>query len=135
RGAGLGDRRWRDLLERHDAAVRAELGRHAGAEVKTVSDGFLATFSGPARAIGCARAIAAAVRPFGLEVSTRSSSSCLYSSASMRKSANAPRTSRWLAAIPASPVQLPGSGPPTTTYSMSGCAHSAELWSPRSQSA
>jgi len=68
RAAELGDRRWRDLLERHDAAVRGELGRHAGAEVKTVGDGFLATFSGPARAIGCAQAIAAAVRPFGLEV-------------------------------------------------------------------
>jgi class 3 adenylate cyclase len=68
RAAELGDRRWRDLLERHDATVRAELGRHGGREVKTVGDGFLATFSGPARAIGCARAIAASVQPLGLEV-------------------------------------------------------------------
>jgi len=68
RASELGDRRWRDLLERHDAAVRTELGRHGGREVKTVGDGFLATFSGPARAIGCARAIAASVQSLGLEV-------------------------------------------------------------------
>jgi class 3 adenylate cyclase len=48
--------------------VRRELGRHHGREVKTTGDGFLATFDGPARAIGCARAIADGVRPLGIEV-------------------------------------------------------------------
>ena len=52
----LGDRRWRDLLERHDAIVRRELAVHRGREVKTMGDGFLATFDGPARAIRCAAA-------------------------------------------------------------------------------
>jgi class 3 adenylate cyclase len=66
--ARLGDRRWRDLLERHDAIVRRQLGIHRGREVKTMGDGFLATFDGPARAIRCATAIAAAVREIGLEV-------------------------------------------------------------------
>ena len=58
--AKLGDRRWRELLERHDALVRAELKRFGGREIKTTGDGFLATFEGPARAIDCAQAIAPA---------------------------------------------------------------------------
>jgi class 3 adenylate cyclase len=57
RAAELGDRRWRDLLESHDAIVRRQLAIHRGREVKTLGDGFLATFDGPARAIRCACAI------------------------------------------------------------------------------
>jgi class 3 adenylate cyclase len=64
----LGDRRWRDLLERHHAAVRAMLGRYRGTEIDTAGDGFLATFDGPARGVRCAQAIAEAVKPLGLEV-------------------------------------------------------------------
>ena len=67
-GAELGDRRWRELLEGHDEVVREQLDRYRGREVKTTGDGFLATFDGPARGIECARAIAAAVRPLGIEV-------------------------------------------------------------------
>ena len=55
--ARLGDRAWRELLERHHAIVRKELDRHHGREVGTTGDGFLATFDGPARAIACARSI------------------------------------------------------------------------------
>jgi class 3 adenylate cyclase len=68
RAAGLGDRRWRELLARHDALVRRQLERHRGREVKTVGDGFLATFDGPARAIRCACAIRDAARSLELEV-------------------------------------------------------------------
>jgi class 3 adenylate cyclase len=64
----LGDRRWRDLLDAHDAAVREQLQKFRGREVKTTGDGFLATFDGPARAIRCARAIGEAARPLGLDV-------------------------------------------------------------------
>jgi pimeloyl-ACP methyl ester carboxylesterase len=64
----LGDRRWRDLLENHHAAVRAELARYRGREVDTAGDGFLAVFDGPARAIRAATSIIGAVRPLGLEV-------------------------------------------------------------------
>ena len=53
----LGDRRWRDLLERHNVVVRRQLAIHRGGEMKTLGDGFLATFDGPARAIRCAAAI------------------------------------------------------------------------------
>jgi class 3 adenylate cyclase/pimeloyl-ACP methyl ester carboxylesterase len=66
--ARLGDERWRDLLQRHDELVRAELERWRGTEVKTVGDGFLATFDGPARAVRCAEAIVRGVEAEGLEV-------------------------------------------------------------------
>jgi pimeloyl-ACP methyl ester carboxylesterase len=68
KAAELGDRRWRHLLERHDAAVRRQLTLHRGREVKTVGDGFLATFDGPARAIRCATALRGELDPLGLEV-------------------------------------------------------------------
>ncbi len=66
--AELGDRRWRGLLERHDALIRAELKRHGGREIKTTGDGFLATFEGPARAIECAQAIVAGAGSLGIEI-------------------------------------------------------------------
>jgi class 3 adenylate cyclase len=68
RAAELGDSRWREVLESHESITRRELRRFRGTEVKTTGDGFLATFDGPARAIGCARAIADGVRPLGIEV-------------------------------------------------------------------
>jgi class 3 adenylate cyclase len=68
RAAELGDRRWRELLQRHNAIVRAMLARYRGQEVDTAGDGFLATFDGPARAIRCAQSIAEAVQPLGLEI-------------------------------------------------------------------
>jgi class 3 adenylate cyclase len=64
----LGDRRWRDVLDAHDGAVREQLTRYRGHEVKTTGDGFLATFDGPARAIRCACAIRDAARDLGLAV-------------------------------------------------------------------
>jgi class 3 adenylate cyclase len=68
RASELGDSRWRDLLERHDALVRRHLGRYQGREVKTTGDGFLATFDGPARGIRCAADISQAVRDLGIEI-------------------------------------------------------------------
>ena len=64
----LGDRDWRDLLERHHALVRRELLRFRGREIDTTGDGFLATFDGPARAIRCACAIVDGVRGLGLSI-------------------------------------------------------------------
>jgi pimeloyl-ACP methyl ester carboxylesterase len=68
RAAELGDRRWRDLLGTHDAAVRRELERFRGREVDTAGDGFLATFDGPARAVRCALSAGDAVRQLGVEI-------------------------------------------------------------------
>lgn len=64
----LGDRGWRELLERHNACVRRELLRYRGREVDSAGDGFLATFDGPARAIRCACAIVQGVRSLGLSI-------------------------------------------------------------------
>jgi class 3 adenylate cyclase/pimeloyl-ACP methyl ester carboxylesterase len=69
RAAKLGDGRWRDLLAQHDEQVRAQLARFGGRAVKTVGDGFLATFDGPpSRALRCALAITAAARELDMEV-------------------------------------------------------------------
>jgi class 3 adenylate cyclase/pimeloyl-ACP methyl ester carboxylesterase len=68
RAAELGDRAWRQLLERHHALVRRELSRFRGEEQDTAGDGFFATFDGPARAIRCAQAVADGMRALGLEV-------------------------------------------------------------------
>ena len=66
--ATLGDRRWRELLERHHAMVRRELAVFRGREIDTAGDGFLAAFDGPARAIRAARTITDKVKLMGLEV-------------------------------------------------------------------
>ena len=68
RAAELGDRAWRELLERHHAFVRRELTRFRGEERDTAGDGFFATFDGPARAIRCAQALVDGIRDLGLEV-------------------------------------------------------------------
>jgi class 3 adenylate cyclase len=68
RAAELGDRRWRDLLEAHGAAVRREIARFEGREVKTTGDGFLVTFTSPSRAIRCASTIRERLRPLGIEI-------------------------------------------------------------------
>jgi class 3 adenylate cyclase len=68
RAAEMGDRGWRELLERHDRLMRRELERHRGREVKTMGDGFLATFDGPARGIRCATSAAEMMRQLGIEI-------------------------------------------------------------------
>ena len=68
KAAELGDRGWRELLERHHSLVRRELTRYRGRELDTAGDGFFASFDGPARAIQCARTIAEGVGELGLEI-------------------------------------------------------------------
>jgi pimeloyl-ACP methyl ester carboxylesterase/class 3 adenylate cyclase len=64
----LGDRGWRELLERHHSLVRTQLARFRGSEVDTAGDGFFASFDGPARAIRCARSISEGMSEIGLDV-------------------------------------------------------------------
>jgi class 3 adenylate cyclase len=66
--AALGDRRWKEVLDAHDDAVRRQLARFGGEAVNTTGDGFLAAFDGPARAIRCSRAIASEATGLGLEI-------------------------------------------------------------------
>jgi pimeloyl-ACP methyl ester carboxylesterase len=66
--ADLGDRRWRELLEQHNALVRRELTRFRGRELGTAGDGFLATFDGPARAVACAVSIRDGAKALGVRI-------------------------------------------------------------------
>jgi class 3 adenylate cyclase len=67
--ARMGDARWRDLLSAHDDAIRREVERYGGREVKTVGDGYLAAFAGPpSDALRCARTVVTAVRSLGIRI-------------------------------------------------------------------
>jgi class 3 adenylate cyclase len=68
RAAALGDARWRELLGAYHERVAAEVDRFRGRWVKSLGDGCLATFDGPARAIRCGAAIVTAARALDLEV-------------------------------------------------------------------
>jgi len=68
RASELGDKAWGALLERHNVLVRREIAHFRGREVKTMGDGFLATFDGPARAVRCGEAIVVAAKTLGLSV-------------------------------------------------------------------
>ena len=68
RAALVGDARWTETRTRHDQLIRAQIARYRGREIKTMGDGFLATFDGPARGVRCAQAIAASVFPLGIEI-------------------------------------------------------------------
>jgi class 3 adenylate cyclase len=70
RASDLGDRRWRAVLDQHDHLVRQEISRARGREVKTLGDGFLATFDGPARAVRCAMTIVQGLRSLDLQIRT-----------------------------------------------------------------
>jgi class 3 adenylate cyclase len=66
--ARIGDRRWRNLLDSHDAIGRNEVDRFRGRVVRSTGDGMLATFDGPARAIQCARALRDALKSLGIDI-------------------------------------------------------------------
>ena len=68
RNAELGDEEWRRVLARHNSLVREALDEHRGREIKTIGDGFLSTFDGPARALRCAKAIVDGVEELGISV-------------------------------------------------------------------
>lgn len=68
RASEMGDRRWRSLIDNHDGIVREQLARFRGREIKSLGDGFLATFDGPARAVRCATAISDLVQSLGITV-------------------------------------------------------------------
>ena len=53
----LGDARARELMREHERITREALAAHGGAEVKTMGDGFMASFNSAARALDCAIAL------------------------------------------------------------------------------
>jgi len=68
RAEQMGDQCWHNLLDAHHTTVRRELARYRGNEIRSLGDGFLATFDGPARAVRCACAISEAVGPLDIQV-------------------------------------------------------------------
>jgi class 3 adenylate cyclase len=68
RASQLGDGQWRALLDQHNQTVRAQLATWRGTEIKTIGDGFLATFDGPARAVNCAAAIVDSLAELNLPI-------------------------------------------------------------------
>ncbi len=68
RAAEVRDRRWRELLSAHNAAVRSTIDRFRGRVIETKGDGFVATFDGPARAVACGREIVREVHRLGVDV-------------------------------------------------------------------
>jgi class 3 adenylate cyclase len=68
RAANVGDARWRDQLRAHDTALRREIDRFGGREVKTIGDSFLVTFDAPSHGLRCAQAMVSAVEHLGLQI-------------------------------------------------------------------
>ena len=68
RAAALGDKRWRQLIDRHDEIARAEVARWHGQYIKSTGDGLLATFDTPTRALRCAFGLADGLAAVGLKV-------------------------------------------------------------------
>jgi class 3 adenylate cyclase len=66
--ARMGHRTWSKLIDEHNAKVRAALHRYRGREIKTIGDGFLATFDATTRAVRAATEIIAAAQDLDLEV-------------------------------------------------------------------
>ena len=73
----LGDHRWRELLDRHDAMVRSHLDRFRGQEINTTGDGFVACLMVPLGGIRSAQAIVSGATELGIpspqQESTRAS--------------------------------------------------------------
>ncbi len=57
----LGDAKGREVLREHERITREALGAHGGQEVKTMGDGFMASFGSAQRALDCAVALQRAV--------------------------------------------------------------------------
>jgi class 3 adenylate cyclase len=66
--AKLGDRRWRRLLQAHDMSVRSHVAKYGGEVLKSMGDGYLVSFSRPACAIHCGRAVGHDAKQLGLRV-------------------------------------------------------------------
>lgn len=64
----LGDRRWAETLTAFTQLADREIARFRGRVVKTIGDGVLAEFDGPARAISAATALRDAVTDLGIDI-------------------------------------------------------------------
>lgn len=68
RAAGLGDRAWRQVLDRHDEISRSTVSEWGGRLVKGTGDGMLATFDAPARGLRCADTLRSSLADAGIPI-------------------------------------------------------------------
>jgi class 3 adenylate cyclase/pimeloyl-ACP methyl ester carboxylesterase len=68
KASAVGDREWRQLLDRHDSIAAERVTAFGGRVVKTTGDGLLATFDSPSRAVEGAQAIRDSLEGLGLEL-------------------------------------------------------------------
>ena len=68
RAAAVGDRAWRELIDRHSELVRQEVSRWMGQHLELTGDGAMATFDTPTRAIRCAFGLGEALAGIGLQI-------------------------------------------------------------------
>lgn len=68
RASALGDAEWREHLRRHNDLTRGKVAAWGGQPVKSTGDGYLATFDGPAKAVGCARELTDEITSLGIEL-------------------------------------------------------------------
>jgi len=68
KAAEVGDRKWRELLDRHNKLTRNELTRFGGREVSTTGDGFFASFDRPISGVRGALALVEAMPSLGLQI-------------------------------------------------------------------
>ncbi len=64
----VGDAAWKQRLGDHNRAVRRQIERFHGREIKTTGDGFLAIFESAESALRCALATRDAIRDLGIEI-------------------------------------------------------------------
>jgi class 3 adenylate cyclase len=68
RAVALGDKAWRQLIDRHDEIARAELHRWMAQHVEITGDGVMATFDTPTRALRCAFGMIDGMADLGLQI-------------------------------------------------------------------
>jgi class 3 adenylate cyclase/dihydrofolate reductase len=68
KAAAMGDRAWRQLVDRHDEISRAEVQRWLGGHVESTGDGIMATFDTPSRALQCAFSLRRALADLDLHI-------------------------------------------------------------------
>jgi class 3 adenylate cyclase len=64
--SGMGDLKWRQVLDSHDQLAKEVIEKHRGRLIKSTGDGILATFDGPGRAVRCALAFGSMSKQIGL---------------------------------------------------------------------
>lgn len=70
RAAEIGDSKWKDVLDTHNAVMLREIDRFRGRAIRSTGDGYLAVFDGPGRAIRCGSAVRGELGQRGIEIRT-----------------------------------------------------------------